>query len=391
MIPTDQQYNYLSSIPPRMSSDRKMDMRNFFRSVKRKEVHRANMQIENFRDEDKGVADAERRNLLNLQIEARNEIRRSDANKRRAEARRLAASTDLRSATEIVEDVIDAVVEETPRVIHAVRETVKRHKRPDNWEDIAYEAVVYGNSAAAKNYSDLFLGASDTAVYQRLNQWKNDVKNKKAFGASTSVRLPSYGAEIDAKLLADFHTARSIGLPVDDVILRRNLVVRLHSAGKEGLLVENGGKFSYMHSWANRFYKRHNLVLRVCTTKMRELPEDFEEKKAKYVKIGSELIFRHNVPPELVINGDETSVQLVNRARVTRNDVGAKRVKVLGMGEDKAQITATLLVTEHGEVLPYQMIFTGTTDRCHPKGGKPDDCLWTHTSSHWQSVQTYLE
>ena len=60
---------------------------------------------------------------------------------------------------------------------------------------------------------------------------------------------------------------------------------------------------------------------------MRELPGDFEAKKATYIMIGAE----YNVPPELVINGDETAVLLVNRAKVTRNTVGAKRVRILGM------------------------------------------------------------
>lgn len=140
-----------------------------------------------------------------------------------------------------------------------------------------------------------------------------------------------------------------------------------------------------------RFYKRHNLASRVCTTKMREIPADFEAKKATYIKIGAELIHKDNVPPALVINGDETAVLLVNRAKVTRNTVGAKRVRILGMGEDKAQITATIFVTESGDVLPYQMIFAGSTTRCHPKSVKPADCLWTNTQSHLQSVETYLE
>jgi hypothetical protein len=95
------------------------------------------------------------------------------------------------------------------------------------------------------------------------------------------VRLPSYGTEIDSLLLDDNKATRSVGLPVDDVILRRLLVDRLQKAGKAGLLKENGGRYSYGHSFGTRFFKIHNLVLRVCTTKMRELPADFEDKKSK--------------------------------------------------------------------------------------------------------------
>lgn len=202
---------------------------------------------------------------------------------------------------------------------------------------------------------------------------------------------PSYGKEIDLQLLNDCHLTREAGLAVDDIVLRRLLVVRLNDAGKQGDLKENGGPYHYGHSWAVRFYKRHNLVSRVCTTKMREIPADFEAKQALYTKIGAALIYKYNVHKKLVFNGDETAVHLVNRAKITRNVAGAKRVKVLGMGDDKAQITATIFVSEDGDVLPYQMIFTGTTEKCHPTSGKPDDCFWTHTKSHWQSVETYLQ
>ena len=53
------------------------------------------------------------------------------------------------------------------------------------------------------------------------------------------------------------------------------------TSAKAGLLKEHRGKYSYGHSFAKRFFKRHNLVSRVCTTKMRELPADFEDKKSK--------------------------------------------------------------------------------------------------------------
>ena len=271
------------------------------------------------------------------------------------------------------------------------KESRKRKDRPDNWRDIADEAAVYGNDTAAKSYADAFRDASSSATYQRLNQCKKDLKNNRVFSTSTIVRVPSYGTEIDSLLLADFENARSVGLPLDDVILRRFLVDRLQTAGKEGLLKENGGPYSYGHSYATRFFKRYHLVVRECTTKMRELPADFEDKKMKYMKIGADLIYKYNVPPQLVFNGDETAVQLVNRAKFTRYVIGAKRVKVLGIGDDKVQITVTIFVNENGDTLPYQMIFQGETDRCNPSAGKPDDCLWTHTESHWQSVKSYLE
>ncbi len=56
-----------------------------------------------------------------------------------------------------------------------------------------------------------------------------------------------------------------------------------------------GSKHTFKASWASRFYKRHNIPSRVCTTKMRELFEDFDAKRAHYVTIGSELIACYDI------------------------------------------------------------------------------------------------
>jgi hypothetical protein len=94
----------------------------------------------------------------------------------------------------------------------------------------------------------------------------------------------------------------------------------------------------------------------------------------------------------LVINGDETNALFVNRARVTKDRCGNKRVRVIGVGSDKAQITSTLFANEEGDMLPYQNIWAGKTNKCHPpKHLKRDGVLWSNTISHWQSEKTYLE
>jgi len=64
---------------------------------------------------------------------------------------------------------------------------------------------------------------------------------------------------------------------------------------------------------------------------------------------------------------------------------------VTGVGSDKAQVTLTLAITEAGDALNYQVIFEGTTDRCHPKHLKQAGALWSHSASHWQNAITYTE
>ena len=53
-------------------------------------------------------------------------------------------------------------------------------------------------------------------------------------------------------------------------------MIMFSHVGKSQLLVENGGKYNFKHSWAMRFWNRHNLVSRAVTTKMRILPSNFD-------------------------------------------------------------------------------------------------------------------
>ena len=159
-----------------------------------------------------------------------------------------------------------------------------------------------------------------------------------------------------------------------------------------GILREKVGKYTFGDSWAQRFFERHDMVLKVFTSKMREHPAEFEDKKNNYIKVGRDYIFKYRTPAESVISCGETNVQFVDHASRTRDMKGVKRCEILGKGSDKVQITVTIFVTESGEVLPYQIIFEGKTTKCHPVNQiKPNDCLWTHTQSHWQTVPTYMD
>jgi hypothetical protein len=126
-------------------------------------------------------------------------------------------------------------------------------------------------------------------------------------------RPPVYGADIDKVLHAKVLLRMDNGIAIDNSHLRTMLVTLLFEYNLGNLLLENGGKNTFGDSWADRFFKRWNLVVRKATTKMRELPADYEAKKAEYVKIGAK-------KAEYI---DETSVQFVPVAKQTRARKGA--------------------------------------------------------------------
>ena len=58
-----------------MSAQRLMDMRNFFSSVKKKDLHRANMRVQRFYDDEKEEKSEEARKKLRKDIAEQKELR----------------------------------------------------------------------------------------------------------------------------------------------------------------------------------------------------------------------------------------------------------------------------------------------------------------------------
>ena len=69
---------------------------------------------------------------------------------------------------------------------------------------------------------------------------------------------------------------------------------------------------------------------------------------------------------------------------------GFQHVSIIGL-DDKREITVLLVVSMAGEALPGQVIYQGTTNRCHPKYEFPGSWNITHTASHWSTENTTLE
>jgi hypothetical protein len=90
---------------------------------------------------------------------------------------------------------------------------------------------------------------------------------------------PVYGVEVDKKLLEDVRIRREAGITITHATLRSMLIVRLNQEKLLHLLIENGGQHTFGDGWSKRFFKRHGLTSRAVTTKMREVPADFQTKK----------------------------------------------------------------------------------------------------------------
>ena len=70
---------------------------------------------------------------------------------------------------------------------------------------------------------------------------------------------------------------------------------------------------------------------------------------------------------------------------------GSKRVEIVGI-DDKRQFTAVIAGTMSGKLLLFQVIYTGTTDKCLPKDCRvPKDWHMTYSHNHWSNETKMLE
>ena len=89
--------------------------------------------------------------------------------------------------------------------------------------------------------------------------------------------------------------------------------------------------------------------------------EKFKEVKAKFLARVRKVAHQHQVIPRLIINWDQTGLNVVPASAWTMEEEGSTRVPIVGLG-DKRQITATVVVSMSGEMLPMQILYAEMTE-----------------------------
>ena len=117
--------------------------------------------------------------------------------------------------------------------------------------------------------------------------------------------------------------------------------------------------------------------------------EEFEEMKTTFLKQIARMVQLRDIPDSLIINLDQTGINLVPTGDWTMAAEGSRRVEVAGLG-DKRQITATFAASLDGTFLPMQILYQGKTGRSHPKYSFPDGFGIYHTPNHWANEETCL-
>ena len=85
-------------------------------------------------------------------------------------------------------------------------------------------------------------------------------------------------------------------------------------------------------------------------------PKEFTELKNQFIFDISAIIQIEEIPPQLIINWDQTGIHYIPVSNWTMALEGSKRIEIAGVN-DKHLITAVFAGTLSGEFLPPQIIY----------------------------------
>ena len=260
---------------------------------------------------------------------------------------------------------------------------------------IAKYANEHGLSAASRHFSkELDRRVPITTVETFRNTYRKEIAACKRDPADVTI-LPKkrsdrpflVPSEIDFRVRRHLTALRDAGGVVNHriTICAGVGVVR---ALKPSLLPENGGSLVLGRPWAKSILRRMDFVNRKGIKAAKKLPENFLQVKADFLERVAAVIEEYSIPPQLILNLDETGLPIIPVSEWTLSCKGQAQVPVIGL-EDKRQITAVLTCSVTGKLLPPQLLYQGKTTRCHPAkvAFPPEWDIW-HSESHWSTHET---
>jgi len=196
--------------------------------------------------------------------------------------------------------------------------------------------------------------------------------------------------ELDVKVIQMVKSMRQSG-----AVINFNIILAIAKgiilANDRTLLKENGGTVELGYKWCESLSNRIGFVKRKATTSKPVLaPGLILEIGHTFYHDINEIIKAHHIPPQMIINIDQTPLPFVLISKYTLEKRGAKRISVSGTA-DYRQITGTLGITMAGDFLPPQLIYQGKTSRCQPQYNFPKEFHVTQTNNHWANEQTSLD
>ena len=223
-----------------------------------------------------------------------------------------------------------------------------------------------------KRFKDEFPTLGESTVRQFKERYKAELKKSPEQVTqlpSKKLGRPLTLGMLDSKVQQYIRSLRAAGTPINAriAIAAAKGIVK---ATDRTMLYENGGHILLSGSWAYSLLKRMGYVQRKAS-KVSLSKMEFEVVKKAYLNKIKVAVVDGKIPPELIINFDQSSVNVVPSSQWTQAEKGSTRVEVSGY-DDKRQITITVAGTLSVEFLPFQILYTGKTERCRPLSPFPN-------------------
>ena len=195
--------------------------------------------------------------------------------------------------------------------------------------------------------------------------------------------------ELDGKLLNYLKAVRTMSGVVNIHVVR---------AATQGLIASNPAfahrfaRFDMPRTWVQSIYRRMGYTRRAATTSRPPVPQRlYDECRREFLNDIKEKMTLYSIPPELVLNSDQTSSSYVSVGKSTMHDCGANSVPIQGL-KDKRNITLTFVVSLSGEFLPMQIIYAGKSKASLPRGFIfPKGFSLSQNPQHWSNETETLK
>lgn len=279
----------------------------------------------------------------------------------------------------------------------------KRRKRgkyvqytPEERASIGRYAVEYGNERTRLKFRSTFTNLSESTIRNFKKAYMEKLKHERKQAQPkhvTDITIQPRGRpplllELDEKLLQYLRALRSRGGVVNIDVVRASALALIESNPSTSQQLV---KFSMPRSWVQSIYRRLGFSKRMDTTGRPPVPQGlYNECRREYLCDIHDKVRKYSIPPDLVLNTDQTPCSYVSVGKSTMAKRGQKSVSIKGL-TDKRNITLTF-VSLSGEFLPFQIIYAGKTTASQPRGFKfPKGFCISQNSQHWSNEQETLK
>ena len=174
-------------------------------------------------------------------------------------------------------------------------------------------------------------------------------------------------------------------------VISRKMVIAIGNGVIKANSPSSLKKYVMTDGWARHVLESMKWTKRKGTTGKVEPSQQFlDEEKLTFQRNISTIIEDYDIPKDLILHLDQTSLSYFAPGKYTFNPKGAKTVPIKGV-DDKRQITATSSISMTGTFLPIQLIYEGKTRRCLPNYDFPKGFYVTYSPNHWSNTEKSVE